>query len=202
MGQGYSIVQLPIKLHANILCFERKYQIMSKNVKKCSFLALWAVFRDFWGGALGGYGAPNAQIYRQTTNLNYIWLFRSRNALLLKEKTDFPTFWSFWAPLGPFRAPLNRFPAELNWGPVHFVFVNIPRARGKKNLEWISQNMIVLGQMVFFKLSGHPRGPLWSPSRTTTKSLYARVTPLFNFPSKYALTYYILKENTRKYPKM
>ena len=90
------------------------------------------------------------------TTFDYLGLFRSINALFLEKNTNFLTFWSFWAPQSPFEAPQKQFMAEPNRGSLHFIIVHMPRARGNKNLERISQNMIVLGKMVFFELSGCP----------------------------------------------
>ena len=69
------------------------------------------------------------------------------NALILKKNTNFLSFWPFWAPLGPFGGPPETVPGCAKLGLASFIIVCIKIARRKKNLERISQNMMILGQM-------------------------------------------------------
>ena len=74
-----------------------KYQKMQFFGPRGCFLRLFGCPRR--------YRPLKAQIYVQTTHLSYICMFMGRNMLFLLNINDFPTFWLFWTPPGPFRPP-------------------------------------------------------------------------------------------------
>ena len=68
--------------------------------------------------------------------------------------------------LGPFRALLTQGRTMLSWGSDQTVIVYVPRACIKKNLEWISLIILVLGPI--FLDFGHfePHLALFEPPDT------------------------------------